>query len=133
MVACTLRFFPVTDCAGAYSGQHCGVWVRARLSDWQCPRQCAGRVFYSPPQHWHHYVGAHNAYVSAAAPKAAEEKRSAIMMEESRPHERDLRGMIACLMFLVLGAGIWWASGDYSPLGAVFPRTIATLMMLLSL
>ncbi|TEA74269.1 tripartite tricarboxylate transporter TctB family protein [Allopusillimonas ginsengisoli] len=55
------------------------------------------------------------------------------MTQETRPHERDVRGMIACLLFLLLGAGILWAAGNYSPLGAVFPRTIATLMMLLSL
>lgn len=55
------------------------------------------------------------------------------MMNESRVVQRDLRGMLACVIFLALGVAIWWTSVDFSPLGSVFPRTIATLMMLLSL
>ncbi len=54
------------------------------------------------------------------------------MIDRTQARQWDKGGLIACMVFLLLGAVIWWVSADYSPLGSVFPRTIATLMMLLS-
>lgn len=47
--------------------------------------------------------------------------------------ERDRRGAIACLVLFVVGGVILLASRDYTALGSVFPRTMAILMMALSL
>jgi putative tricarboxylic transport membrane protein len=44
----------------------------------------------------------------------------------------DIRGIIGAVIFIIAGVlGIYY-SGDFSPLGAVFPRTIAAAMIVLS-
>lgn len=54
------------------------------------------------------------------------------MSTQNHVYSRDVYGLAFCIFFLLLGGSIWWASMGYSELGAVFPRTIATLLMLLS-
>lgn len=44
----------------------------------------------------------------------------------------DLRGIIGAALFIVVGALAIYYSGEFSPLGSVFPRTIAAAMILLS-
>jgi len=44
----------------------------------------------------------------------------------------DLRGIIGAAIFIVAGALAIYYSGEFSPLGSVFPRTIAAAMILLS-
>ncbi len=44
---------------------------------------------------------------------------------------RDLRGIAASLVFAVIGLLSIYYSRDFSPLGAVFPRTIAAAMIVL--
>ncbi|HXV11339.1 MAG TPA: tripartite tricarboxylate transporter TctB family protein [Burkholderiales bacterium] len=45
--------------------------------------------------------------------------------------ERDLRGIIASLVFAAIGVLAIYHARDFSPLGAVFPRTIAAAMIVL--
>lgn len=54
------------------------------------------------------------------------------MTTQNNVYARDVFGLVFCVFFFLLGCSIWWASMGYSDLGAVFPRTIATLLMLLS-
>jgi|GEM_PF-450954 len=54
------------------------------------------------------------------------------MKSQNHVYSRDVYGLAFCVLFLMVGGAIWWASIDYSELGAVFPRTIATLLILLS-
>lgn len=54
------------------------------------------------------------------------------MSSQYNTYSRDIFGLIFCVLFLVIGIAIWWVSLRYSELGAVFPRTIATLLILLS-
>jgi len=37
--------------------------------------------------------------------------------------------MIACAVFIVVGIAAYWAAGDFSRLGSVFPRTISALLV----
>ena len=53
-------------------------------------------------------------------------------MNEPRP-QRDLPGMAGAAFFIVMGALALWNSGEFSALGSVFPRTVATAMILLAL
>lgn len=53
-------------------------------------------------------------------------------MNEPRP-SRDFAGIAGAAFFIVMGALALWHSGEFSPLGSVFPRTVATLMILLSI
>jgi putative tricarboxylic transport membrane protein len=52
-------------------------------------------------------------------------------MSEPRPRH-DLAGMAGAVFFIVMGALALWHSGGFSAMGSVFPRTFATLMILLS-
>jgi putative tricarboxylic transport membrane protein len=45
---------------------------------------------------------------------------------------RDAPGLIGCTLAAVIGVAALANSGDFSPLGSVFPRTIAGLMVLLA-
>ncbi len=42
---------------------------------------------------------------------------------------RDAGSMIACAAFIALGIAAFWAAGDFSPLGSVFPRTVSALLV----
>jgi putative tricarboxylic transport membrane protein len=44
----------------------------------------------------------------------------------------DVRGMAGAALFIVTGALAIYYSDEFSPLGSVFPRTIAAVMMVLS-
>jgi len=44
----------------------------------------------------------------------------------------DIRGIIGAVVFIIVGALAIYYSDDFSPLGAVFPRTIAAAMIVLS-
>lgn len=44
----------------------------------------------------------------------------------------DVRGVIGAVVFIVAGALAIYYSGEFSPLGSVFPRTIAAAMIALS-
>lgn len=46
---------------------------------------------------------------------------------------RDVPGLIGCLLAVALGIAAIAASGDFSPLGAVFPRAISALMIVFGL
>lgn len=46
---------------------------------------------------------------------------------------RDVRGIVGCVIAAALGVAAIATSGDFSPLGSVFPRTIAGLMVVFSL
>lgn len=50
-----------------------------------------------------------------------------------RAGTRDSAGMAGCVIVIVIGVAALATSGDFSPLGSVFPRTIAGLAILLSL
>lgn len=52
-------------------------------------------------------------------------------MSEPRPR-RDFPGMAGAAFFIVMGALALWHSSDFTPLGSVFPRTVATMMIVLS-
>jgi hypothetical protein len=54
------------------------------------------------------------------------------MKSQKNIYSRDVYGLAFCIFFLILGGAIWWASMTYSDLGAIFPRTIASLLILLS-
>jgi putative tricarboxylic transport membrane protein len=47
------------------------------------------------------------------------------------PGARDWPGVVGCVLAIGLGAAALAHSGDFSMLGAVFPRTVATLMIVL--
>jgi putative tricarboxylic transport membrane protein len=49
---------------------------------------------------------------------------------ESR--RRDLPGILGSCLFIAIGAAALAFSGEFSPLGSVFPRTMAVAMILLS-
>lgn len=53
-------------------------------------------------------------------------------MSEPRPR-RDYFGMAAAAFFIVMGALALWNSGEFTALGSVFPRTVATGMIVLSI
>ncbi len=44
-------------------------------------------------------------------------------------HPRDLPGIAGCVLAIAGGALAWHHAGEFSPMGAVFPRTIAAVMM----
>lgn len=44
-------------------------------------------------------------------------------------HSRDIAGAVACAVMVALGAATWVAAGEFSDLGAVFPRTIGGLLV----
>jgi len=46
---------------------------------------------------------------------------------------RDAGGIVLAVLFVLLGLWMIWESADMSALGAVFPRTIAAVMILCSL
>ena len=41
----------------------------------------------------------------------------------------DIAGAIGCVLMICVGAAAFWAANDYSPLGAVFPRTIGGMLV----
>lgn len=43
----------------------------------------------------------------------------------------DLPGAIGSALAIAVGGAAYWAARDYSPLGAVFPRTVGVLMVAL--
>ena len=47
--------------------------------------------------------------------------------------KRDIAGIAAALLLALMGALSIWASGEFSDLGAVFPRTVGGLMLILGL
>lgn len=53
-------------------------------------------------------------------------------MSDATPRP-DVAGLVGCAIATVLGIGALFASRDYSPLGSVFPRTIAALMIVFAL
>lgn len=44
----------------------------------------------------------------------------------------DIASTVACIAFIGIGIAAFSVTGDYSPLGSVFPRTISALMIFLS-
>jgi len=42
---------------------------------------------------------------------------------------RDTGSTIACIAFVIIGIAAFWAANDFSPLGSVFPKTIAALLV----
>lgn len=48
-----------------------------------------------------------------------------------QPTRRDWAGAFGSALAMVVGAGAIWAARDYSDLGAVFPRTVGGLLVLL--
>ncbi len=54
-------------------------------------------------------------------------------MNEPQPGGPDYLGIAGCAFFIVMGALALWYSREFTPLGSVFPRTIATLMVVLSI
>jgi putative tricarboxylic transport membrane protein len=52
-------------------------------------------------------------------------------MNDTRPGP-DLAGIAGCIAFILVGALALWYSREFSPLGSVFPRTMAILMITLS-
>jgi putative tricarboxylic transport membrane protein len=53
-------------------------------------------------------------------------------MNDTRPRP-DFAGIAGCVAFIVAGALALWHSREFSPLGSVFPRTMAVLMITLSI
>ena len=53
-------------------------------------------------------------------------------MNDTAPRP-DFAGMAGAAAFIAAGAAALWFSGDFSALGAVFPRTMAILMIVLSI
>lgn len=53
------------------------------------------------------------------------------MPNEAKP--RDVPGMVLALAFIAVGAWVLMQSQDLSPLGSVFPRTIAVALIVFSL
>ena len=49
-----------------------------------------------------------------------------------RPPGRDIPGLVGCLLIIAIGVAALVYSRDFSPLGSVFPRTIAGVMIALS-
>lgn len=50
-------------------------------------------------------------------------------MTSSSQQRRDTAGIVLCGVLFVVGALVLYASMDFSTLGAVFPRTVAAVMM----
>lgn len=55
------------------------------------------------------------------------------MSPEAQPSRRDLGGMVFAALFVLLGVFALWDTQDVSPLGSVFPVTMASAMIVLSL
>ncbi len=53
-------------------------------------------------------------------------------MNPNETHARDVRGIIASIGVITVGAAVINATRDFSMLGAVFPRATATLMIVLA-
>lgn len=53
-------------------------------------------------------------------------------MNPNETHVRDVRGIIASIGVIVIGLVVINAAGEFSMLGAVFPRATATLMIVLA-
>lgn len=53
-------------------------------------------------------------------------------MSDTRPRP-DVAGIAGSVAFIVVGALALWFSREFSPLGSVFPRTMAILMIALSI
>lgn len=51
----------------------------------------------------------------------------------TEPARRDVPGLVGCALAFVIGIAALANSGEFSPLGSVFPRTIAGLMIMLAL
>ncbi len=49
----------------------------------------------------------------------------------TEPVRADIPGAIGSVLAIGVGAGAWWAARDYSPLGAVFPRSVGLLLVVL--
>lgn len=49
-------------------------------------------------------------------------------MSDPRP-TRDLPGIVGSVLAITAGSLAWHHAGDFSPMGAVFPRAVATAMM----
>ena len=47
------------------------------------------------------------------------------------PGGRDVAGAVGSVLLVALGAAAWWDAGDFSELGAVFPRTVGVLLVVL--
>ncbi len=45
----------------------------------------------------------------------------------------DRAGALGCVLAIGIGGAAFWAARDYSPLGAVFPRTVGVLLIALGL
>ena len=52
-------------------------------------------------------------------------------MTDMSQHKPDLPGALGSVLAIGIGAGAIWASRDYSPLGAVFPRSVGVLLIAL--
>lgn len=50
----------------------------------------------------------------------------------NEPVRRDVRGIAGSAVFIVVGVLAIWHSSEFSPLGSVFPRTIAATMIVLA-
>lgn len=50
----------------------------------------------------------------------------------NEPVRRDVRGIAGSAVFIVVGVLAIWHSSEFSPLGSVFPRTIAAAMIVLA-
>lgn len=50
----------------------------------------------------------------------------------NKPVRRDVRGIAGSAVFIVVGVLAIWHSSEFSPLGSVFPRTIAAAMIVLA-
>ena len=55
------------------------------------------------------------------------------MSVEPARHRRDVGGMVFAALFILLGTYALWDTEDTSPLGSVFPVTMASAMIVLSL
>lgn len=47
-------------------------------------------------------------------------------------HATDVRGIGACVLVMLIALGVFRAAADFEMLGAVFPRAIASLLMVLA-
>lgn len=50
----------------------------------------------------------------------------------SERHGPDVGGIVGCAIAIVTGLLAWYYAGDFSAMGAVFPRTVAATMVLLA-
>ena len=53
-------------------------------------------------------------------------------MNPNETHARDIRGIIASIGVIAVGVVVIGATGEFSMLGAVFPRATATLMIVMA-